>query len=780
MTAQTHSYKTGLFAGILLALLLPAGAGAQQTPEPAAPPPAAPQPLGQEPAAELPPPPAPEGAIRHFEVSRATGEIKIDGAVDEAAWEGATVVDLPFEWFPGTNVKPQVDTQALITFDDNNLYVAFKCQDPDPAGVRATLIDRDLIGNFNQDDHVGMNLDTFNDERRAFQFRSNARGVQVDAVFSEIDSREDFSWDAIWASAGKITDTGYSVEFAIPFRQLRFPRSSEPQTWGVEFFRSRPRNVRYRMSSRFTDRAKDCILCQENKISGFTGIAPGRNLEITPTLTATRSDTIDAFPNGDLQSGDEDYEPGATVRWGVTPNTTLNATVNPDFSQVEADAVQLEINTRFALFFPEKRPFFLEGADLYLTPLQAVFTRSVADPEWGFKLNTKEGKNGLGVFVAQDDLNNLIIPFNQFSGRAFLDEEVTTGVVRYRRDIGTRSALGVLYTGREGDEYHNRVGGLDGFFRFTPSDTMRVQYLRSDTLYPGAVAERFGQDFDAFGGYGLQAQYDHFARNWKGFARYQNLDPGFRADSGFIPRVDVRTGEGQYERFFYGNRETWYAQQTVGVRGLYTENHEGLLTDQVAELFYTMNGPRQSVLQARVFKNKEFYDGVTYDLDQQRFLFQFNPTSRIILGLAGRFGDEIDLDNSRLGEAFLINPGVQFRVGSGLDLQFDYLLQQLDVDGGQLFEANVYQVRAVYQFNVRTFVRAIVQYTDLTRDPGLYLFAVRPKEEEMFSQLLFSYKLNPQTVLFAGYTDGRFGLQNVDLTQTDRTFFLKLGYALLY
>ena len=776
MTLQTFTHKTGLLAGFLVALLLPVGAGAQEP----APPPAQQAPEQPAEPVELPPPPAAEGAIRHFEVSRVSGEIKIDGAVDEDAWESATVVDLPYEWFPGNNVKPQVETQALITYDDDNLYVAFKCQDPDPAAVRANLIDRDLIGNFNQDDHVGMNLDTFNDERRALQFRSNPRGVQVDAVFSEIDSREDFSWDAIWASAGRITDTGYTVEFAIPFRQLRFPRTADVQTWGVEFFRSRPRNVRYRMSSRFTDRAKDCILCQENKITGFQGMAPGRNLELTPTLTATRSDTIDSFPNGDLESGDEEFEPGATVRWGVTPNTTLNATVNPDFSQVEADAVQLEINTRFALFFPEKRPFFLEGADLYLTPLQAVFTRSVADPDWGFKLNTKEGKNGLGVFVAQDELNNLIIPFNQFSGRAFLDEEVTTGVVRYRRDIGTRSALGVLYTGREGDEYHNRVGGLDGFFRFTPSDTMRVQYLRSDTLYPGAVANRFGQDTDAFGGYGLQAQYDHFARSWKGFVRYQDLDPEFRADSGFIPRVDVRTGEGQYERFFYGNRETWYAQQTVGFRGLYTEDHSGTLTDQVAELFYTMNGPKQSVFQGRLFRNKEFFDGVTYDLNQQRFLFQFNPTGRITLGLVGRFGDEIDLDNSRLGESMILSPGVQFRLGSGLDLQLDYLLQQLDVDGGQLFEANVYQFRAVYQFNVRTFVRAILQYTDLARNTGLYLFPVRPKEEDLFSQLLFSYKLNPQTVLFAGYTDGRFGLQNVDLTQTDRTFFLKLGYAFLY
>ena len=757
MRPRSFTVKTRLLAGSLFAALglaLPGAAPAQE--------------------------PAPESAIRHFAVSPATGPIKVDGVLDEAAWAAATVVDLPYEWFPGDNVKPQVETQALVTFDSENLYVAFKAQDPKPSAVRANLMDRDAINTFIQDDHVGFNLDTFNDERRAFQFRVNPVGVQVDAVFSEIDSQEDFAWDAIWASAGKITADGYVIELAVPFRQIRFPRTPGPQTWGIEFFRSYPRNVRYRMSSRLTDRAKDCILCQENKISGFQGIAPGRNLEITPTATTTRTDSLDDFPDGALQHGDEKFEPGITARWGVTPNMTLNATLNPDFSQVEADVAQLDINTRFALFFPEKRPFFLEGADLYLMPLPAVFTRTVADPRWGAKLNGKEGVNTFGLFVSQDRINNLIIPSNQNSRLAFLDEEVDAGVVRYRRDIGERSALGVVYTDRESDDYHNRVGGLDGFLRFTPSDTVRVQYLRSDTLYPEAVARAYRQSLDAFGGYGYQAQYDHFAKVWKGFVRYQDLDPGFRADSGFIPRVDVKTGEAQYERIFYGTKESWYAQASMGLHGLRTEDHDGTLTDQNLELFGTLNGPRQSTLQVNLEHNKELFDGVTFDLDVQRLYFQFNPNRRLRLAFVSRFGDEIDFANTRLGDAKVLEGFMQMRVGRSLDLQFDYLIQQLDVDGGQLFDARLAQSKIVYQFNVRTFVRAIVQYQDLSRNTGLYLQPVSPKDKELFGQFLFSYKLNPQTVLFLGYTDNRFGEQGVDLTQTDRTFFLKLGYALLF
>ncbi len=757
MRRRTFTVTTGLLAGFLFAVLgpaLPGGALAQES--------------------------APASAIRQFEVSAATGPIKVDGMLDEPAWTAASVIDLPFEWFPGDNTKPQADTQALITFDSENLYVAFKAQDPNPSAIRARLMDRDAINTFIQDDHVGFTIDTFNDERRAFHFRVNPLGVQVDAVFSEIDAREDFAWDAIWDSAARITEDGYVVEVAIPFRQIRFPRTTGPQTWGIEAFRSYPRNVRYRMSSRFTDRAKDCVLCQENKISGFQGIAPGRNLEVTPTVTTTRTDSLDTFPNGDLQHGDEEVEPGVTARWGVTPNMTLHATVNPDFSQVEADVAQLDINTRFALFFPEKRPFFLEGADLFLMPLQAVFTRTVAEPRWGAKLNGKEGGNAFGLFVSQDRINNLIIPSNQGSSFAFLDEDVESGVLRYRRDIGERSALGVLYTGRESDDYHNRVGGLDGFLRFTPSDTVRVQYLRSDTLYPRAVALANDQDLDAFGGYGLQAQYDHFAKLWKGFVRYQDLDPGFRADSGFIPRVDVRTGEAQYERFFYGTKESWYAQASMGLRGLRTEDHGGTLTDQNLELFGILNGPKQSILEARLFHNKEFFDGVTFDLDRQTLFFQFNPTGRLRLAFFSRFGDEIDFANTRLGDATVLEGFAQMRVGRSLDLQFDYLIQQLDVDGGQLFDARLAQSRIVYQFNIRTFVRAILQYQDISRNSDLYLSPVRPEEEEFFGQFLFSYKLNPQTVLFLGYTDGRFGEQGVDLTQTDRTFFLKLGYALLF
>ncbi|MEA2563048.1 MAG: hypothetical protein QOH06_4552 [Acidobacteriota bacterium] len=709
---------------------------------------------------------------RRFEVGPTSSPIRVDGVLDDAGWENATVIDLPYEWFPGDNVTPPVATDALVTFDEETLYIAFKASDPNPKAIRAQLMDRDLVGTFVQDDHVGITIDTFNDERQAFQFRINPRGVQVDAAFSEIEGTEDFTWDAIWASEGRITDTGYVVEIGIPFRQLRFARTQGPQTWGIEFFRSYPRNVRHRISSRFTNRSRDCTLCEENKITGFQGMSQGKNIEITPTVTAQRNDEIDAFPNGSLDSGETKVEPGVTAKWGITPNMSVTGTINPDFSQIEADALQLDVNTRFALQFPEKRPFFLEGADTYITPLQAVFTRSVAEPDWGVKLNGKEGKNTFGTYIARDDITNIIIPGNQASRRAFLDESTDTGVFRYRRDVGERSAIGLLYTGREGDEYHNRVAGLDGLVRFTKSDTMRVQYLSSDTQYTPELSAALGRDFESFDGDAFHVEYGHFAKKWRGFLKYQDLDPLFRADSGFIPRVDVKTGEAQYERVIYGTKESWYAQASFGVHGLRTEDHGGTLTDEVAEVFGTVNGPYQSALEARVQKNQEFYRGKTFDLDRQIVEFGINPTGRIRFALFSRFGDEIDLATARLGSTLILNPALQLRLAKGLNLQLEYVRQTLDAQGARVFDVDIAQSRIVYQFNVRTFVRAVVQYQDFNRG------AVN--QEDVFGQFLFSYKLNPQTVLFAGYDDTRFGEDGIDITQTNRSFFLKVGYAFLY
>ncbi|MGD8895925.1 MAG: DUF5916 domain-containing protein [Acidobacteriota bacterium] len=713
---------------------------------------------------------------RTLPVTRASESIEIDGTLDDAAWAGAAVVDLPYEWFPGDNISPPVRTECLVTYDEGHLYVAFRAFDPDPSQIRAHLADRDAIETIVQDDHIGFQVDPFNDERRAFQFRVNALGVQADAIFSELDGIEDFSWDAIWESAGRITDDGYVVEVAIPFHQLRFPRTS-PQTWGLDAFRSYPRSQRHRMANYFRDPNRSCLLCQVDKLSGFEGMHPGRNLEVAPTLTGTRTDRRDDFPAGSLETERKELDPGLSVRWGITPNLALNGTLNPDFSQVEADVAQLEVNTRFALFYPEKRPFFLEGIDFFATPLDMVFTRTVVDPSAGLKLTGKAGSNAFGVFMARDRVNNLILPSNQRSDFASLEQEVTSTVARYRRDMGTGSTLGVLYAGREGEGYHNRTYGFDGFLRLSDADTLRFQLMRSDTVYPEDPSLPEEAAGNALTGNGGLLDYNHNSRNWFWSATYQDLAPGFRADSGFVPRVDVRTVDLTLGGTVWGDADRWFSRFNLGVTALNTENHRGKLTDRTLGAFATYRGPWQSLVTLQASRIQELYLDTTYDLDRLDLNLDVQPRGGLRLGLAGRIGDAIDLASARRGELLRLNPRLEIRPGRRVELVLDHAFERLSVREGRVYTAHLTQGRLVYYFGTRAFARAILQYTDLEQTPALYTDPVEPRTRQLFSQLLFSYKVNPQTVLLVGYSDNGSGLEDVALTRTDRTFFLKIGYA---
>ncbi len=709
-----------------------------------------------------------------YRVERATSPITVDGVLDEVAWQQATMVELKYETRPKENLPPDVKTETFLTYDGDFLYVGFRAHDPDPSAIRAHLLDRDKAFN---DDFVGIVLDTFNDERRAFEFFVNPLGVQMDMFQDDVSGNEDETWDAIWHSAGKINATGYAVEIAIPWSSLRFPRTEGDQTWGFDALRFYPRSQRARISSHPLDRNISCYLCQESKMTGFSGVTPGKNLELAPTATASRTDRRDDFPRGSFSEGDVESELGLTAKWGITPNLTLNAAVNPDFSQVEADAAQLDVNNQFALFFPEKRPFFLEGADFFDTPFDAVFTRNVADPAWGVKLTGKEGKNGLGVFASRDDRTNLLFPGSNGSRATTLDFETSDAVLRYRRDLGSSSALGVLLTGREGDGYQNHLAGIDGRYLLGGASSFRAQFLTSRTEYPGSVREQFNQPAGTLEDDAYWLSYDYNARNWFGYGRYEDVGRDFRADMGFMPRVD-------YTFRLAGGGHIWHLNQhgftraELGADWDRREDQRGQLLEEELEGWVELNGPLQSYMEAYVGRRDRFFNGVTFDETFASTYAEVQPTGDFFLSLFARVADEIDFVNTQAGDLLQFEPTVRYNLGLHLRTVLTHIYQKLDVEGGNLFTANLTQLTTVYQFNVRTFLRAILQYTDIDRTPALYTAAeVDEHTEALFSQLLFSYKLNPQTVLFVGYSDNSLGDQRVDLTRTDRTLFLKIGYA---
>lgn len=713
-----------------------------------------------------------------YRITRTSAPVTVDGALGEAAWQKAVRIEVRTEVMPGENIVAPVSAECFLTYDSEALYVGCRCFDPEPASIRAHLTDRDTVW---RNDYIGVILDTFNDQRRAYEFFVNPLGVQGDLLRNEVSSEnpEDATWDAIWESAAHITAQGYEVEMAIPFRSIRFPNGSRSSTWGIAFFRAYPRTVRHQIMSVPMNRSNNCFLCQIARLEGLEGIAPGHDLELNPTVTSQRLDQLRNAddPASGLDRGSFASAAGVTVRWGITPNTSLAAALNPDFSQVEADVAQLDVNTRFALFVPEKRPFFMEGADFFSTPITAVYTRAVADPSWGLRATAKDGGQAYSAFVAKDRLLNLLFPSNQDSSYESYDYTNTSGAFRYRRDVGTASTLGVLATAREGTDYHNRVVGADGLLRLSPTDTFTFQLLRSYTRYPEAVAGEMHQKRGEFSGTALHLEYLHDRRDWAAWASYRSLTPAFRADLGFVSRVDIRDGEVGGQRVFWGRPGGFLTRSSIGVEVQRIANHAGALSDQSAEVFLRLEGPYQSWLNLKETSFKENFSGTTYSGSRSNFFFNIRPTGDLTASLGGSLGDAIDYSNRRPGRTARLAPGVTLNLGRHFYLQLDHLWERLEVAEGRLYEANLAQARVVYQFTANMFARVIVQYLNLARDPHLYEDAVAASEAHVFTQLLFSYKLNPQTVAFAGYSDNRDGEDRLDLLSRDRTFFVKLGYS---
>ena len=275
------------------------------------------------------------------ELPRLGGEIEIDGVLSEGEWADAVRLELHVETNPAENGPAPVKTFVYLVEDGESLFVAFDAHDPDPAAIRAYLRDRDSAWD---DDHVGIVLDTYNDERRAFQFFANPLGVQMDKTHNDVGGggdnwNFDASWDAIWDSAGQIHETGYVVEMRIPLSQLRFPDIEGVKTWGYDLFRVYPRDRTYRLSNHSRDRNRSCYLCQVGKLQGLVGSRPSRDIEVVPTITASQLSTTDDPGIVPMESGDAEVDAGVTVRWGITPDLTANLAINPDFSQIEADVV---------------------------------------------------------------------------------------------------------------------------------------------------------------------------------------------------------------------------------------------------------------------------------------------------------------------------------------------------------------------------------------------------------------------------------------------------------
>lgn len=706
-------------------------------------------------------------------IPKVKAKVRVDGLLDDDVWKEALKLELKYEVNPGENIKAPVRTEVLFAYSKSHLYVAFRAYDPKPTAIRANVSDRDKIY---RDDYVGVVLDTFNDSRRTYDFLCNPYGVQADLIES-IDGGGDH-WDAIWESAGKITAAGYIVEMAIPFSSLRFQRTKGDQVWGVDAIRAYPRSAFSLIGLFPRDRNNNCYMCQSEKLIGFSGISRAKNIEMTPTLSGHFNQARESFPHGKFEKKDSKVEPGITAHWSFTPNLTLSATANPDFSNVEADVAQLDINKQFALYYPEKRPFFLEGASIFNTRYNIIYTRSLADPSGGIKITGKEGPHAIGFFSVYDNLTNLLIPGSQSSIWTSLETNTLGSALRYRRDISKASNLGLAVSDREGSDYFNRVVGIDGNLRITKKDRVIFQFLRSQTRYPGDIAAKFAQPEDSFQGGAYDIYYFHTTRSFNWYFDYQQITPDFRADLGFIFQIDYRNISGGLSHVWRRKPGSWYTLLNLGSSYTQEKDHDNNLLFNALELRFNYAGPLQSFLNMKVNIGKRGFMGKEFDENFVYAEIGFVPSNMLASMVTVKYGDQIDITNIRPGQVLTLSPILRMKFGTHLALDVTHDYERFNSAGGRLYTANLTNLRIVYQFNKRTFLRSILQFANYKFTPDLYPYPVNPKYQHLFSQILFSYKINPQTVLFLGYSDDHYGYQGIPITQNNRTFFIKIGYAL--
>lgn len=737
-------------------------------------------------------------------IPSASGPVTINARLDEPQWQQANTFTLDFVTQPFNNTAAPVTTEVAVFEDGETLYVAFIASDPNPGAISAFFRDRDQIWS---NDLVGIKLDTFNNERLAYQFFVNPFGVQADAIENEMTGEETDSWNAIWDSAGQITETGYVVEIAIPLRAMNFDESSKKKVWGAEFVRFYPREDRLRLSNLPYDRDNACVLCQMGEVAGFDDATQGNNLALVPTLVLGRSEQRAPVPGANWQH-DTTAEAGVDVTWGITPQVSLQATLNPDFSQVEADVAQVSINNTFSLYFDERRPFFVENAGYFSTNQNLVYTRNINAPDVGAKLTGQVGQHTFGVFAADDNLARFIVPGNLGSSVATLATDSNNAALRYRYDYNQDFSIGWVSTLRQADNYHNYVSGFDMKYRLTGQDTLRAQWVYSDTEYPTELFEDFcrdscqaSEDFsetalrtnqdENFGGSAWRVNYLHEQEDWFVRADHFANDADFRADLGFETKVDFHksiVGGG----YMWWNDNSWWNRIRVNGDWDITHNDAGELIEREVEMFASIRGTYQSFFEIgrtqrervglrfdpsvlTIAGNTDRFDEVTH-----RLYMEARPNPYVYVSQFLEVGDQIDFANNRLGEQLYSETELDMNLGRHAQIRLTHTFSDLDVADQPLFTARLTDVRMTYQFDARQFVRLIVAYSNVTRNPANYSFAVEAQNRSVSGQLLYSYKLNPLTKFFVGVASGAVEQgQLTDLTETNKSVFMKFSYAWL-
>jgi uncharacterized protein DUF5916 len=723
--------------------------------------------------ADVPPPPPP------IEIHHTSAPIVIDGDLSDAGWRDAAKIDRFYETSPGDNTPPKVKTTAWLSYDDKYFYIGIRCDDPEPQKIRAPYVERDAV--IGTDDNIAVLLDTRNDRKTAMELRVNPRGIQGDGIYNDANSNEDFSPDFFYDTAAKIDGGGWSAEYRIPFSSLRYPHA-DPQTWNIIIWRNYPREFRYAYQSAPIARGSNCYICHTHPIVGLTHLPESGHLVVAPYVTAQRTNT----PTGDVLGNDlgktaSKNEVGADIKWNASANGAIDLTLNPDFSQVESDVPQITVNQRFAVFFPEKRPFFLEGFDLFDTPIQVAYSRTITAPRWGVRSTGKIGGTAYTVLVTDDRGGGLtLIPSALGSAFAPQDFKSLAAIARVRHDLEKAgSFVGAVVTDRENDGGgHNRVIGPDFLWRPNEFDAFSGEFLYSDTETPNRP--------DLFSGWRGSQLKSHaasfsFSRNkqtYDWFSDVRDIGDNFRADLGFVPQVGYREWDGGGGLHFFPEKG-WIRNIRPNIFVDYQQDQHGNTIQRFASPGLNLFGAKN--MQIITFAHLGERQRVGTELLPQNFvggIFQIDLSRRITrITVDARGGERIDFANARIGHGATINLSATLRPIDKTTFDLLSSREWLNVHGDRLYTATIERVRMLYSFSSKSIVRLIGQYQTVNSNPALYRFQVDRHSGQFLGSVLYSYKVNWQTVLFVGYGDDRLVSPDNNLLRADRSVFFKVSYA---
>ncbi len=746
------------------------------------------------------------------QVPRLDAVVTIDGALTEDAWQRAALLTGFSSYLPLDNRPAQDSTEVLMWYTATDVYFGVRAFEPH-GPVHATLAARDRI---DSDDYVQLLIDPFNDRRRAFVFGVNPLGAQADGIRTDAGNAPtprgqtfggsppaniDLNPDFVFESKGHLTEYGYELEVRIPLKSIRFQGTNE-QRWSFQALRY-VQHSGYQQTWTPARRGSSAFLGQSGTLTGFHDLQRETVIELNPELTASVSGT----PASDGWRYKTSPDVGANVRWRIVPNVTLNATVRPDFSQVEADAAQVPGDTRFALFFPEKRPFFVDGSDQYDSPSSLIYTRRIVQPVVAAKVSGKFGRTNVALLSAIDDR----------AGSALGTEHPIYNLLRAKRDIFAQSTLGFTYTDRmEGDDY-NRVASADARIVYGGMYALNLNAGGSITRSAGTTARAPLYDV-TLARVGLR---------YGSLYSVSGVGDDFVAASGFVPRRGfVRTGLYQ--------RVSFYPRQSVVESWLIRGGWENLWD---YDGFYRGESVRETKLQAENVINLRGGWLVSLTPVRESWVFTpetyaaykvlrppgrpaadtaaFTPSPRtptyVLLGrittpqyslVTGRLstilGRDVDFFETGTARRTDFTADADWRLSDQLRLTTSYLYShyQRRRNGTTLSRANVPRLKLEYQLSRALFVRFVGQYDNRTRDA---LFDPRTDEplgivrngvvERLGEQTvrdirvdwLVSYVPTPGTVVFAGYGASLYepeAFRFRDLERVRDGVFVKLSYLL--